>query len=248
MSATFRGSKSRDPEDYYKTPRWAVNALLDHLARGGHIKRHARVIDPGAGDGAITEAIAANGLVGVTWAIEKNAERAETLKGKKLRSVVVEQADYLSWKLPPGEDKFDLSIGNPPFSLAMEFVQKSLSLAKSTAMLLRLPWLSSQGRANFLRQNTPSVLVLPKRPEFVAVVKCVRFVRTKKSDGAQLSLPPGCNYEEFFAIEDPRPVACPVCGSKVKTTTSDAVDYAWFYWRGDGAVPRVSILDAPEDV
>lgn len=41
-----------------------------------------------------------------------------------------------------------------------------MGISRVTAFLLRLNWLASQKRAFWLRKNTPSVYVLPKRPSF----------------------------------------------------------------------------------
>jgi hypothetical protein len=78
------------------------------------------------------------------------------------------QADFLTHDF--GSQKFDLIVGNPPYSLALDFVKKALTLRKyvdsKVCFLLRLNWLGSQKRAEFLRKNTPSIYVTPKRPIF----------------------------------------------------------------------------------
>ena len=76
-------------------------------------------------------------------------------------------ADFL--ELPAPAKPYDLVITNPPFQLAMEFVQHAMRFiqpAGAVAMLLRLNWLASLKRADFLRRFCPDVHVLPRRPSF----------------------------------------------------------------------------------
>ena len=64
--------------------------------------------------------------------------------------------------------KFDLIITNPPFSLAKEFLEKSIKEADCVCYLLRLNFLGSQKRKPFWEDiSTPDeLLVLSKRPSF----------------------------------------------------------------------------------
>jgi hypothetical protein len=57
-------------------------------------------------------------------------------------------------------------VTNPPFSQSLEFVEACLRRAPIVVMLLRLNWLASQKRNPFLREHTPSVYILPRRPSF----------------------------------------------------------------------------------
>ena len=61
----------------------------------------------------------------------------------------------------------DLIITNPPFGLALEFLEKSLLEAKTVVYLLRLNFLGSQKRKEFWQKNPPTHLfTLSKRPSF----------------------------------------------------------------------------------
>jgi hypothetical protein len=66
--------------------------------------------------------------------------------------------------------KFDVVIGNPPFSLAMQFIEKSMSLLKARGTLvfvLRTSFLESEARHEFWQQNPVTKLfTLSKRPSF----------------------------------------------------------------------------------
>jgi predicted RNA methylase len=208
------------------------------------------VLDPGCGDGAILSVVSRH--VDRVTGVELDEGRANIARDLLLPGTAIVCADYLNWGERPalthGDTKpFDLVIGNPPFSLALEFVQVSLKLAPVVAFLLRLPWLASQGRADFLRQKTPSVYVMPKRPEFVMSIKCVKISKRKRSEKLQESFrfQGECSYQEYRSMAAERPKTCPLCGSKVTITTTDATDYAWMVWRR--GTPIVEILPVPPE-
>lgn len=66
-------------------------------------------------------------------------------------------------KLVPG---FAVAAGNPPYSLAEEFLARSLEVADTVALLLRVNYLASAKRNVFMRKFTPDVYILPNRPSF----------------------------------------------------------------------------------
>lgn len=160
MSATNRGSK-RIESDYYATPRAAINSLLKNydIAEPGDL-----ILEPSAGNGAIIEAIRAFGYTNRIHAIEIREEERETL---------LRYADSVSIKNYMDADpkqKFDVIIGNPPFSLAQEFIDKSLELLQPggrLVFLLRTNFLESKKRFEWWQDKTPNRLyVLSSRPSF----------------------------------------------------------------------------------
>ncbi len=59
-------------------------------------------------------------------------------------------------------------ITNPPYTLAMQFLQKSLREAETVIYLLRLNFLGSVARKEFWEQNKPThIFVITPRPRFV---------------------------------------------------------------------------------
>lgn len=65
-------------------------------------------------------------------------------------------------------EKVDCIITNPPFSLTVEFLTKSLTEADVVIYLQRLNYLGSKARKDFWNDNKPSALiVLSKRPSFL---------------------------------------------------------------------------------
>jgi hypothetical protein len=78
----------------------------------------------------------------------------------------VEICDFLKTD-PDVYDRYEVAIGNPPFSLAQEFVLHSLKMADQVVFLLRLSFLESQKREGFFSKvGVPDVFVLPERPSF----------------------------------------------------------------------------------
>jgi SAM-dependent methyltransferase len=152
MSSTNRGA-TRNADDYYRTPAWATAAILPHLRPGFSAPI---ILDPGCGDGAILrvcrerwpEAILRGFDIedrGCEWGTVRDALATE------------------HWGRP------DLIIANPPFSLAMEFLERALREVRpggEVCFLLRLAWMAGQKRAAFHRAHPSDVHVLPRRPSF----------------------------------------------------------------------------------
>lgn len=160
MSATGRGAERR-ADDYYATPDWAIRAILPHFVERGLLHDRANILEPAAGDGAIVRALhAAGATVGNVEAIEIDPDRAAQ-SGARC-------ADFLKVD-PTLFPSFELVITNPPYALAFDFAQHALRFVRAggaLALLTRINWLASQKRAAWLRANTPSVHVLPKRSSF----------------------------------------------------------------------------------
>lgn len=138
--------------------------LVQLLSRpGGHELRS--VIEPCAGTGAIAKVLKSVGLH--VWCNEIDPARATRCRdiarrGEDYDWITVEH-DFLSYDVLGG---WDLCLTNPPFSLALAFVEKSLRIAKCTVMLLPLNFMSSIGRVEFNTKHPAHVHVLPRRPSF----------------------------------------------------------------------------------
>lgn len=212
MSATNRGGKRSDA-DFYATPKWTVARLLEALPI---IPLGQNWIEPGAGEGAIIRAVGEHfaGQWSPNWtAVEMRPECAHDLAVAGAHNVATLNFLALGDLGPP---RFDVAMGNPPFSLAMEFVRKSREIARATIFLLRLDFIGSAKRTEFFRSDMPDVFVLPNRPCFVISVSC----KAK------------CGYAQTF---DPKrradvPRTCPSCAAKTNISTSDSCDYAWCVW------------------
>lgn len=157
----------REEGDAYYTPPWAVRAFLSafhpHLGPTDWL----RVLEPSCGRGAVLRELVAAGISNERiWGVDIDVEAAIACRSAGFEYVAC--ADYLTIPLAR---RFDLVIGNPPYSLAEEFIRRSLDLLKDSgrcAFLLRLNFLEGQKRAPWLRQHVPDVYVLPRRPSFYA--------------------------------------------------------------------------------
>lgn len=159
MSATGRGAV-RIAGDFYSTPAWAVRAILPFLPVGS-------ALDPCCGEGAILNAC------NDAWVhcedVELLGYEIDAGRAARVRGHTVDVRDALG---DAGWFKRPLVITNPPFSLAIEFAERSLreqlSYGGTTALLLRLGFMAGQKRAPWHRANPSDVYVLPKRPSFAA--------------------------------------------------------------------------------
>lgn len=161
MSSTNRGAE-RNRADNYPTPTWCVRRLLEAAdLPGGHW------LEPTAGDGAIIEGVCTF-RSDVQWtAVELRKECRGPLKKLVGAAPRVHIRDFLEVKptdLPPP----DVVITNPPYLHARPIIEHALRFEAPVVMLLRLNFLASQGRAEFLRRNHPDVYVLPNRPSFTS--------------------------------------------------------------------------------
>lgn len=156
--------KARVKLDDYPTPAWPVRRLLEVprvQSLGG------LWLEPSAGAGAIIRTAEAEGVQALWTAVELNPAHREQLDATGAAAYT---ADFLDWArareecphLPP----FDFALGNPPFSLALEFVQACLLVARQVCLLLRVGFLETEERNVWVRAHVPDLYVLPNRPQF----------------------------------------------------------------------------------
>jgi hypothetical protein len=159
MSATNRGARGGGGSDYFPTPAWVTLRLLEHA-----VLPKARLwLEPSAGEGHIIRA-ANSARPDLLWAAYELRKEC----GPPLRATgaAVQIGDFLTAN-PDAGPTYDVALGNPPFSLAQEFVEQGLRCAYEVTYLLRLSFLESQKRQSFFRRvGVPDVFVLPERPSF----------------------------------------------------------------------------------
>lgn len=153
----YRSNGQREA-DYYPTPAWCTRLLLtSYPPPWKHL-----VVEPSAGEGHIVAELLREGYP--VQAIELREEcRAELLA----RGVEPRIADWFDVCREPWIEHASI-VGNPPFSLALEFARSCLaSGADYVALLLRLGFLASQERRPFNLAHPPTMLLpLAKRPSF----------------------------------------------------------------------------------
>ncbi len=118
--------------DFYPTPSWATQALVDHESFEGMIS------EPACGDGAMAQVLIDNGL---------QVTPSDLYDRGFGRSGI----DFLKHI-----QVYDNIITNPPYSLAEKFTLHALECSRNkVALLLRLAFLESAGRQRNIFQKTP---------------------------------------------------------------------------------------------
>ena len=176
MSATNRKAKNpknkteREENDFYPTPEWTVHRFLE--------KTDGRLpgglwLEPCAGEGAIISAVRSS----------KSARRHVPFHAVELQERFIENllelpgvykatsCNFLDWKWLEStngqrSERADVIITNPPYTLAYDMVKHALKQADAVCMLLRINFLASELRCEWMQEHTPDIFVLPNRPSF----------------------------------------------------------------------------------
>ena len=193
MSSTNRGTVRSD-RDLYQTPFWVVNELVKrlektntHLMDVGLPPFH-NLIDAGSGlDGRIGFKVSEK-LRTLRYAylvdLYNEDDRKDMVEGV---SIEFRKRDYCGWlssDWPKDDSLRDINfliVSNPPFSQSEDFVMRSVEWIKThghpasvAVFLLRLNWLASRRRADWLNANPPArISSLAPRPSFCKNVKIV---------------------------------------------------------------------------
>jgi hypothetical protein len=190
LSATGRGGE-RHESDNYETPAWLCEEAVKLVPTAISLpsdERPCQILDPGCGSGA--------------WGAEMRKRwPLARITGVELRDVSPHPAynvwtpgtDFLAPKPTPIES-LRLVAGNPPFSLAEQFVHQALGLVEDhgyVLFVLRLAFLEGQKRRDSLWAQTPirRVVVCSRRPSFTSNGKtdsaaCALFLWQKGYQGA----------------------------------------------------------------
>jgi hypothetical protein len=166
VSSTNRGGERSEADDY-PTPEWAVLRFLESY---GAQLPGGPWLEPAAGDGAIIRAVntwraqTLQTTPGIEWSAAELRPSCEPLLDALVRppgGVFI--GDFLT---APSPGRFSVAITNPPFRLARDFAEKCLSMADYVVLLLRLNFLGSGKRHEWMQANLPDIHVLPDRPSF----------------------------------------------------------------------------------
>jgi hypothetical protein len=159
MSATNRGSKRID-SDFYVTPISAIESMLKSYKLG-----KGNILEPSAGSGSFIKTIREYGYDNHITAVEVRDEEYTNLKLLADKAYI---DDFLNWT--PDRD-YRYIIGNPPYSIAQEFIERCFEISNEYTeiiMLLRLGFLESKKRYSFWQQHpVNSLMVLSDRPKFI---------------------------------------------------------------------------------
>lgn len=157
-----REKAARRENDHYVTPDWAIRRFLEFYTPSS--PPPGRILDPCAAQGellAVTKEFFPSALYA---ACDINGAFAPALSEATAGAFVT--GDFLQSIDVLRRGQFDFIITNPPYNQAEEFIKASLQVAPVVAMLLRINFLASQRRRNFLAEAKPGVYVLPNRPSF----------------------------------------------------------------------------------
>lgn len=211
MSAKGRGEQLGGELEVYPTPTWCVRRLLERCVR----LRAGHWLEPCAGYGAILRAVAGApwpAPARVSWtAVEIREEVQALLQASATLAPGSRWAIADFFHLDPGllfrGADFAAVVTNPPFSLALRFLQRCMEIAPTAtiAFLLRTNFISgAEDRYGWLRDHMPDEYRLPDRPIF----------RGDHADSAEYSWfvwEPGAGLEirrrGFCELLDPTPLA-----------------------------------------
>lgn len=160
MTSKNKKKKSIEGDRYY-TPDWLVKQCVDLVLPVVCIQPPKTILEPSAGTGRFVRALRARyekATIAACDLMPPNEnpwpEADESLFG-----------DYLGLELAP--NSFDLTIGNPPFTPALEMIQHALTHSRRLVFLLRQGFLSTAKRAEFFRKHRPTyVFIVANRPAF----------------------------------------------------------------------------------
>lgn len=154
-----KAKADRRTNDHYVTPAWAIQRFLEAYqppARG-------RILDPCAACGELllsAEKFFPGALFG---ACEINPKFETSLREVTSAALI---GDFLANVETLKACQFDFVLTNPPYAQAQDFVEAALQVAPTVAMLLRINFLASKRRREWLNKLDPGIFVLPNRPSF----------------------------------------------------------------------------------
>jgi SAM-dependent methyltransferase len=142
--------QKRHPDDFYITPAWVVRAILPHL------KQPRTVLDIGCGTGAIGRVLRQAWIMARIGGVDADLGRSHGALYSGVYDLVVQE----NWLSPTEPDQAyrhhafshkhisvhggaDLIISNPPFRLALRFLELALERVKpggEVAFLLPAQW------------------------------------------------------------------------------------------------------------
>jgi len=246
MSASGQGGV-RAHLDFYETPAWTTDLLLEYLVAEHHFEglSHAfdRAVDVGCGDGAITERLGRHFDEEKIVGIDVDHVRLKLAKQRSPKATLI-KTDYLRSEASLGpivnEPGAVFWISNPPYEKAKEFLERTLQLdgmkysrkheTSEANFLVRLGFMASKKRRSWHDEHGGQMLILPRRPSF-----CHSFTCRTKDGGCGLKLRLSTSVTVYI---------CPTCNIPMKLVRSDAADYCWLrYVIEDGTVTNEKTWD-----
>jgi len=132
--------KGRNRPDDFQTPEWPVEALIKAV----NLSKNDIVWEPACGKGNIVSTLTNNGYVA-------------------FGTDITDGADFFTYQ---PDQKFDVIITNPPYSLKDRFLDRCYQLHRPFALLLPLTALEGIKRQKMYRDNGIQIIFLPRRVNF----------------------------------------------------------------------------------
>lgn len=166
------------PGDPYDTPIWCIEECVEHVVRR-LLGEPSSILEPGAGSGNVIQVVN-RGFPSATIDAFDIIKRARwrgctnAVKGWDFLKHGDAEKDAARWmeryarrnRYNPIQS-YGLALGNPPYTLAQEFIERTRLMAEWTIFILRLGFLASGKRAEWWEQYKPHfVFPLPDRPKF----------------------------------------------------------------------------------
>ena len=135
-------TKGRSEHDYYATPKQDTNNFLDLIFKDKVISTEIEtILEPAGGGGHMVDVVKERFPLATVESLDILPKRED-----------IAQGDFLTDTI---EDKYDLVITNPPFKIAKEFINKSLSVSNRYVMMyLKLQFLEGKTRKEWF-SNVP---------------------------------------------------------------------------------------------
>jgi hypothetical protein len=192
VSSTGRGQRLGGEDDFYVTPSWCVRRLLEKWNPPGGVW-----LEPGAGNGAIVRAVQSvrSDVHFIAWEIREEERRGLVDLG--CTTII---GDFLE----PSDRSYGVPvvIGNPPYSLAQEFIDRARIVAPKALIcyLLRVNYVGSKDRNPFMSAHPPDIKQLSNRPSFTDG-------HTDSIEYAWMIWPPGTRELGSFQVLNLTPIA-----------------------------------------
>jgi hypothetical protein len=158
-----KGRKRKDDApsiaEFFPTPGWCIHRFIERAT----FLPNGSWLEPCAGNGDIIQGINDKRPGKIEWSANELRSECEPALRKFTNKTTI--GDFLKWEAQ-GPNPYNVIITNPPFSLALAIIKKSLELSDYVAMLLRLNFIGSTDRTPFFREFMPDIYVIPERPSF----------------------------------------------------------------------------------
>ena len=170
-----KSNRGRSPRDFYETPIELARAALLAMHEDERVLSFVAKswLDAGCGAG-----VWGNALID-SWAKINKVETMPTLVGVDVApNIKISESPYFMITtgnfLSYGEEDYDIVFGNPPYSLAEEFVNHAYNLIELNGyifFLLRLSFLEGIKRGRGLFKDIPlkRLYVCSRRPSFFSI-------------------------------------------------------------------------------